>query len=583
LVDFFALQAVLKQSKNQSFIWCRIKLHQILYSRNEKFDIMNKMYINKILLIITSFVFIAWGQPALIPIFGLVASCAAYALFFIALDGFSTKQRFIFGTLFFTFVQFVQLYWLLSHPFLYIYAIYGLLSLILGCQFGLISILATRERLTSLRKLFVIPALWVLLEWSRLFFFSGFSFNPIGLSLATNILGLQSASLFGVFGMSFFVIFTNCLFARAFFLKKIPVYAFAIAIFLLPIGFGAFTLSYHEKKQGENDTEIKALIVHSSEFPEELGMSTLRLDPISQAYVNWAEIFEALTPFANQKFDLIVFPEIVVNLPAEAPIFPLRKVEILFQSLQPKEPLESIIQPTGFTKEGSPLVSSYTIAQGLSKIFKCSVICGLEGVDYLPQEKRNVYFNSAYFFHPEQPVKRYDKSILLPMAESIPFEWVKPFAASYGLFDSFGKGQGVAIFQAGPHYFGPSICYEDTFGNFIRQNSVANATCLVNLTNDGWYPNSLLKLQHAEHARLRAVENGVPSIRACNFGLSGAIDSLGKTSELVSLDEGISAFAVEVSSYTHPTLYAKFGDAPVIILALLICVFALIRRQLTTR
>ena len=160
------------------------------------------------------------------------------------------------------------------------------------------------------------------------------------------------------------------------------------------------------------------------------------------------------------------------------------------------------------------------------------------------------------------------------MGEYIPLESLKPLAARYGLFDSFKKGDGIKIFEAGTHKIGPSICYEDTFGHLMRENSKAGATILANLTNDGWYPNSELGIQHLELARLRTVENGLPLIRACNFGVSGAIDSLGHSVKLIpftKLTPGIHAFSVQLSTYTYPTLFSKWGNLPIILFSLVIC------------
>ena len=100
----------------------------------------------------------------------------------------------------------------------------------------------------------------------------------------------------------------------------------------------------------------------------------------------------------------------------------------------------------------------------------------------------------------------------------------------------------------------------------MRQNSVQGATLLVNLTDDYWFPYSMLAIQHFEHARPRTIENGVPLIRSCNFGISGAIDSLGRTiSAKEATNETPSAFITKVSTYHYPTIYAAFGDFPLLL------------------
>lgn len=550
------------------------------------------MNIKKSLLLALSFIIVAFGQPAAIPLCGIMAICFGYALFFGQICTLTARNRFLTGTLFFTCVQLVQLFWLISHPFLYIYAVYPILSLVLGIQFGLICLLASEQKLKSLPSLILIPALWVLCEWTRLFYFSGYSLNPIGLAVASTQSTLQLASIGGVFGLGFWILLSNSLFVRAWLIRKRSSFILAICTLLLPALFGLLSLNYREEQQQEHDLThkpLKALIIESATLPEELDQNPQKpREPILDALHSWEAIFTALAPYRGSSFDLILFPEIVVCLPAEAPIFHLKQAEAFFQNLVPSQQQNVSLVPVAFTNADEPLVSSATISQALAKLFQGVVVCGLEGIEYRPQNLRNTYFNSAFFFHPTAKIQRYDKEILLPGGEYIPFEWVKPLAASYGLFDSFGRGHGVEISTLGEHKIGASICYEDTFGNFVRQNKLAGATVLTNLTNDGWYPNSDLGIQHCEHARLRAVENGLPLIRSCNFGVSGAIDSLGKTVALHSLEEGVSAsaFAVDVSTYTYSTIYSQWGDAPIVIFSIMILVggsLASISKRLTGR
>jgi len=279
---------------------------------------------------------------------------------------------------------------------------------------------------------------------------------------------------------------------------------------------------------------------------------------------------------------LILFPECVVPFPGEAAIFPLSQVETLLMKIVPLH--ESLTLLVAYTEDHQPYVSSYSIAQALSNALNTPFVIGLEGSDYSEKQKRDLFFNSAYFIEPNKThFQRYDKSILLPMAESIPYEWAKPLAAFYGLYDSFQPGRGAQIFEIGNQRIGASICYEDIFNTITHENRTLGATVLVNLTNDGWYPNSSLGIQHLEHARLRAVENGVPLLRACNFGVSGAIDSCGRTIQLVPfqlLKKDIEAFSVEVSTYTYPTLFILTGNFFIIIACLCVVAYGLYRSML---
>ncbi len=174
--------------------------------------------------------------------------------------------------------------------------------------------------------------------------------------------------------------------------------------------------------------------------------------------------------------------------------------------------------------------------------------------------------------------QRYEKRVLVPMGEYIPFTFCQQLAAQYGVMSSFTCGSSAKIMHAQGIPFSPSICYEETFGNLTREGRKKGAEMIVNITSDAWYPNSTLPLQHLEHARLRTVESGVPLIRACNNGITGGIDSFGRTLSLLggSHPEEVewtrAGLLVTVPLTTYWTLYSQLGDALIVGISLL-CVF----------
>jgi apolipoprotein N-acyltransferase len=99
----------------------------------------------------------------------------------------------------------------------------------------------------------------------------------------------------------------------------------------------------------------------------------------------------------------------------------------------------------------------------------------------------------------------------------------------------------------------------------MRENRLAGANMLVNITSDVWYPNSRLGKQHFDHARLRTVEMGIPLLRSCNYGVTAGVDSLGSIIDScggnTDVREGSAdALLVKVSTYHYRTLYAFWGD-----------------------
>ena len=100
---------------------------------------------------------------------------------------------------------------------------------------------------------------------------------------------------------------------------------------------------------------------------------------------------------------------------------------------------------------------------------------------------------------------------------------------------------------------------------------------IVNLTNDGWFGISTGPYQHLQQARLRAIEEGLPVVRAANTGISAVIDPLGRIVARLGLGlEGV--LDSSLPSAIPPTLYARTGDIPAAIFVAAALIFVIRRR-----
>lgn len=540
------------------------------------------------LLLFFSYAIVAFGQPVWSWWSGLIAAFIGYALFFRVLLCYSNAwSRFFIAGIWFAIIQWTQLFWLTSHPYYYAYLMQIFFSVAIGVQFGFLGMLITPAILHQMRYLLAIPAIWTVFEWSRLFFLSGYSWNPVGLALTGNIASLQMASLWGVFGLSFWVIFVNLLALRAYWMhfKRSATLLFVLMA-SVPFIFGFAQLTMHREALANKDIpQFKTVLVQTVFLAEE-GMNFSNTKQYVEHLLNeWEHIFNSLKPHVGKSIDLIVLPEYIVPGGAYTFMFPYEKVRDTFidhYGLDVMAKMPSFEEP--YVRQGNPhMVNNAFVVQTLSNLYDAGIVVGLEDVEDVAGVRE--HYSAAMYFQPlksenQLVAERYEKRVLLPLGEYIPFEWCRALAAQYGIHGSFVPGKTAKVFLANGKPFGISICYEETFGNLMRQNQHLGAKLLVNMTSDVWYPNSMLPMQHFSHGLLRTVENGIPLVRSSNLGITGAVDSFGQVIALVEKDgqpsEWVSeALKVDVPMYTHQTVYAYFGDALILGICLVILVFAL--------
>jgi apolipoprotein N-acyltransferase len=114
---------------------------------------------------------------------------------------------------------------------------------------------------------------------------------------------------------------------------------------------------------------------------------------------------------------------------------------------------------------------------------------------------------------------------------------------------------------------GPLICYEVIFPGQVV--SAERPGWLVNVTNDSWFGSGAGPYQHFLIARMRAIEEGLPIVRAAGTGISAIIDPLGRVKGALQLNR-MGALDGVLPAAIAPTPYARFGDV-IFLLMLLAC------------
>jgi len=165
-------------------------------------------------------------------------------------------------------------------------------------------------------------------------------------------------------------------------------------------------------------------------------------------------------------------------------------------------------------------------------------------------------------------VGTYDKAHLVPFGEYVPLRGILPMAKIAPSIGDFAAGPGPrTLTLPGLPAVSPLICYEAIFPGAVADPQ-HRPHWLLNVTNDAWYGQTPGPLQHLASARTRAVEEGLPLMRAANNGISAAVDPYGRVLARLDLN-AVGVLDEPLPRDLRPTIYAQFGDSVFFALALL--------------
>ncbi len=374
---------------------------------------------------------------------------------------------------------------------------------------------------------------FTLFEWVRGWILSGFAWNPVGNIWIEVLPVLQAASWFGVYGLTFATVYAAAGLA-ALALRERGAGAAALSGVLLLAGLAA------------------AGAVRLSGAPADSGGgAALRIvQPHVASRGNWtssrqAEIFRRLTRMTGQDMPagaVVIWPEVampyVVQIDAES------------------DP-----RLAGLAPEGGYLITG-AVRYRYENDRQAEAWNGLIAVD---DEARIV--------------AQYQKHHLVPLGEYVPFpELFGLRRVTWGRLN-FSPGPGLALLDLpGLVPFAPQICYEIIFPDAAVDRSAPRPAWLLSLTNDGWFGETAGPYQHFASARMRAVEEGAPLVRAANTGISAVTDAYGRvTHRLEPGARGVIDARLPPPS-PSPTLFSRYGNAAAAIPVLLAGLFLAARR-----
>ena len=158
-------------------------------------------------------------------------------------------------------------------------------------------------------------------------------------------------------------------------------------------------------------------------------------------------------------------------------------------------------------------------------------------------------------------VQKYYKNKLVPFGEFLPFENVlnnlgfKKITQGY---QSFSRDNRRDLIKFNNYSFIPLICYEIIYSGQIN-NSKKNYDFILNISEDGWFGNSIGPYQHYSHSIFRSIEEGKPVIRSSNNGISAFINPKGQViGKILATDKGF----IEIKSFkkSNKTIFSSHGN-----------------------
>ncbi len=395
--------------------------------------------------------------------------------------------------------------------------------------------LRDRFALSGAAEAALFAALWAGAEWVRGHIFTGFPWNLVGYAWADFLPVLQGAALVGTYGLSLLTVLVAglpvALDGRGRARPWAPMAAGLAGLAVLG-GWGAGHLSANPTRlvPGATLRLVQPGIEQELKWDPQARMDNFQKHLDMSRAPGWDQV------------TAVIWPETAVP-------FWLGNTRGL------EEAISGVAPPGGVVITGVPRRGT--------------------GPDGAPS-----YANSMAVLDAKGVVATFDKFHLVPFGEYMPFRSILPVGAIASVAPSsadFSAGPGPRTLElpALPPV-SPLICYEVIFPAAVAPDPAGpqpRPGWLLNLTNDAWYGETAGPHQHWAISRVRAVEEGLPLVRAANTGISGVVDPQGRVVGSLGLgEEGVLDLPLPMASTATPP-YGRYGDR-LFVLALLCVIMA---------
>ena len=497
-----------------------------------------KVYIKSIILILLG----CFSSLSLPPFNYIFINFLTFSLFYILLVktfeiNKNKKLFFLYGWLFGLGYFISNLYWIsISLTFdesfkflipLTIVLVPAFLALFYGLASFLFLILKPKKNLSSF---FLFSLIFGTIEFIRGTILTGFPWNLIAYSFSNQIEILQITSIIGTYSFNLFCI---SLFASTSFLvlrdskKEIIV---CILFFLITLSFYFFGSQRLQKfnKIEANNLNYKLRVISSNVSIDRFYNDT---DPVS--VIN--DLIKVSSPRNNEK-TIFIWPEgILPDISKDQ----LKEYKFLFDNEFNENHILSI------------------------------------GINDIKKENQTIkYFNSFTIYdHNLEILNSYNKVNLVPFGEFLPFEKILNLIGLKTItnnYQSYSRGEKRNIIEVNKTNFSvrllPLICYEIIYTGNIFNNR--DFDFIVNISEDGWFGQSIGPHQHFVHSIYRSIESGKYVLRSANNGIAAIVNPLGVVEKQVGLNRSGFVDLLETKKI-EPTIFSKYGNKIFVIIILM--------------
>ena len=392
-------------------------------------------------------------------------------------------------------------------------------------------------------KWIVFPAAWVMLEYFRSLGFAAYPWCPLGTSQYKAASFIQTASVTGVYGISFIIAIINS--SAAFFIsaltgktpavkrrliKAVPLLAAILAASLSGL-WGKGEIARLEK-----EVPVKTI---------NLSLIQQNSDPRKTDYRENLDVLKKLTNEAlassNRKTDLVVWSE-------TAYVPNIRR----WGSMAPDEhPL-------------AKLTDEFLEYQRMGGFY---LLTGNDDYELKGDGntiERKEYNASVFFTDKGKRADTYRKIRLVPFTEYFPFR--KQLPALYEILikmdvNLWEPGIEQTVFTHPEFRFSTPICFEDIFPDYVRNFALKGADVILNISNDYWSLTETEGKQHFMTGMMRAVENRRPLVRCTASGLTGVVERTGKIRDTQPFYKPLYINThIELHGRGASSFYLKYGD-----------------------